>query len=467
MTASAEDLVRLQHLVETQLGLRLETASAAAVLARRDPTDLDRLERDPGALRALTSDLTTGETYFYRHLEQLEAFRAVALPARLRSNADVVRVLSAGCSTGEEPYTLAILVREAAPEHAARVAIDAIDLDEAAIARAKRARYTRWSLRALPPEIELRWFVKARAELSLVSTIRNAVAFKRANLADPLTLPASHYDIVFCRNVLMYFTEAAARAVIDRLVRALVPGGYLFLGHTDILRDAPVDVTLRESHGTFYYQRSTAPPAMRDRDTAAWFSTIEAASERVRVLADRAASAPEAPVEHDLATSLAAIRERIARDDFAGALAALERLPAAHAGDADVVLLRAVALTEHGDPQRAAAACAKLLELATHAASAHYLLAVCRESAGDLAGAVHHAELATQHAPDFAMAHLRFGLIARHAGDRTAARRELVRAIEALQVEDPQRLALHAGGLGRDALIRMCRTELAAIEVRT
>ena len=444
----------LQTTVEAKLGLRLEVAAAATLLSRHGDALLDRVA-DPDLLRTLVSELTVGETYFYRHAEQLHAYREVALPDRL-AHATKVRVLSAGCSTGEEPYTLAML----AADHGDRVEVTGIELNPASIARAARGRYTRWSLRALPFDLEQRWFTKVGAEYQLVDELRDAVRFQHANLADPGALPVQRYDIVFCRNVLMYFTPEAGRGVIERLVRALVPGGYLVLGHAELLREPMRGLALRESHGTFYYQcLGENLPGELD---ATWFSAIAAASQRIRAMAD----APRACAEpaFDLAAAVGQVRAALAREDFRSALATLEAMPVAVAGDPELLLLRAVALTENGDPERASAACDALLAVPAYAASAHYLQAVRREASGDLAGALRHAERATQLAPDFAICHMRAGLLARRTGDRARARAALAHAIEAFPEETPQRVALHAGGLGREQLLRLCRAELAALD---
>ncbi|MGE0399704.1 MAG: CheR family methyltransferase [Kofleriaceae bacterium] len=453
---------RLGEIVEAQLGLRIEPKVAAAVLARHAEAELiTRLEADPSAVRALAGELTIGETYFCRHVEQLVAFRDVALPERLGAS-EVVRVLSAGCSSGEEPYTLAMIAREAAPGAAARIAIEAIDVNAAAIEKARKARYTRWSLRSVPAEVERRWFEKEGSAFTVVPQIRGAVSFRRASLTDPTALAGARYDVVFCRNVLMYFGAEALQATVERLADALVPGGFLFLGYAEILRVVPAGLSLCESHGTFYYRKGD--PVSRGAGAAAagdtsWFAEIQAASERVRSLAESAAVEPAASERRDAEAAIADARAAITRADFVGAMAVLAPLPML----GEVALLRAIALTEQGEVVRAAEACESLLAFPLYAANAHYLLAVASESAGDLAAAARHAKRATELAPDLAMAHLRFGLIARRIGDAAAARRELARAIDALEVEPAEQLALHAGGLGRDSLVRLCRAELAAI----
>lgn len=468
MGNEVEALRRLGEIVEAQMGLRIEPKVAAAVLARHAGKGLiARLEADPSAVRALANELTIGETYFYRHVEQLVAFRDVALPDRLAAN-ETVRVLSAGCSSGEEPYSLAMIARDAGTQTAARVTIDAIDVNALAIEKARKARYTRWSLRSVPAEVEQRWFAREGSLFSVAPPIRNAVAFRRASLTDPAVFAGARYDIVFCRNVLMYFGADALRSTIDRLVAALAPGGFLFLGYAEIVREAPPGVVLCESHGTFYYrkgERISAPTSEPNADVAvlgdaSWFTQIGAASERVRSLAERAALEPELAVRRDPTVLIAEAREAIARTDFAGALAVLEGLPML----GEVALLRAIAFTEQGDTVQAEEACHSLLAFPQYAANAHYLLAVSHECAGDMAAAARHVKQSTELAPDLAMAHLRFGLIARRIGDAVAAKRELARAIDALEVEPIERLSLHAGGLGRDGLIRLCRAELAAID---
>jgi chemotaxis protein methyltransferase CheR len=461
---SEVDARRFGEIVEAQLGLRIEPKVAEAVLARADHELIARLEADPSAVKALANELTIGETYFYRHDEQLAAFREVALADRLAAN-EVVRVLSAGCSSGEEPYSLAMIASEAAHESVARIAIDAVDVNAAAIEKARKARYTRWSLRSVPPEVERRWFEKEGSMFRVVPEIRNAVAFRRASLMDPAALAGARYDIVFCRNVLMYFGAEALRATIERLVESLAAGGFLFLGYAEILRDVPAGLALCESHGTFYYRKGErivvpVPGTSAASSDVGWFTQIHAASERVRSLAERASTEGDSARPRDLETVIEEARAAIARADFAGVLELLAPLPMV----GEVALLRAVALTEQGDTEQAGAACESLLAFPQYAANAHYLFAVASESAGDLARAARQAKRATELAPDLAMAHLRLGLIARRIGDAMTAKRELARAIETFDVEPADRLALHAGGLGRDQLARLCRAELVALE---
>ena len=139
----------------------------------------------------------------------------------------------------------------------------------------------------------------------------------------------------------------------------------------------------------------------------------------------------------------------------------LDALPSDTAQDPEFLLLTAVLLTHGGNLAKAENVCAELLERDEMSAGAHYLMALCRESAGDGPGAADHDQVATYLDPGFAMPRLHLGLLARRAGDRNAAREELLQALMLLQREDSSRLLLFGGGFGREALSALCRAELA------
>jgi chemotaxis protein methyltransferase CheR len=307
---------------------------------------------------------------------------------------------------------------------------------------------------------------------------------------------AGPWDVVFCRNVIMYFTDEQAHAAVTRLARSLTPGGYLFLGHAETLRNRSADFELCHTHGAFYYQRRPAAPshiAVPRADPtnaapeleAAWYEDIHAASERVRALVDVALDPAQARRASDERTAAQAnlddraatpanldeIRELLVEERFSEALAALDRRIAArsvstgtaHHADRDTAMLRALVLTHSGRFPEARAACADLLAIDATSAGANYLLALCCDSTGDPDGAAQHAQIAAKLDPSFAMPRVHLGLLARRAGDRDLAARELTRAIDLLEREPPARLALYGGGFSRQALLGMCRAELTAI----
>jgi chemotaxis protein methyltransferase CheR len=193
-----------------------------------------------GELDYLAQLVTNNETFFFRETHQFEALLDSALD-ELKASAAVpgtLRLLSAGCSSGEEPYTLGIFARQSFVRLAGTtVAIDAFDVDSSRIEMAKRAEYGRTSLRALAPEQIERYFNAVSTDperWALKPAYRTGVHFAGGNILDlPSFGHQPPYDAVFCRNVLIYFAEPALHAAVAHFGRVLRPGGILFLGASE------------------------------------------------------------------------------------------------------------------------------------------------------------------------------------------------------------------------------------------
>lgn len=513
MASLGSDLERFRSSITARLGLQFEDTKLgflAEVLDRRvkavrSSADayLRALETGDGSreeIRALAGELTVAETYFFRHAEQLDAFGEVALPERTRAQVTrrTLRILSAGCASGEESYSLAMLVRERLPDAATwQVSVHGVDVNPAMLEKAERARYAAWSLRETPDTVRQRWFRAEGREFVLGDSIRAMVRFEERNLIedDPMFWRPEAFDVAFCRNVLMYFTPQVAEAVVGRIARALVPGGYLFLGHAETLRGLSTDFHLRHTHETFYYQRrmafeepasdvttaptrsaatlSTVPLAAVVDATDSWVDVIRQASERVDALTGRPTRPAVAPGEHtsngasriqtptprwDLGLAMGLLRQ----ERFAEAEAVMRAMPPEAARDPDVLLLQAVLLAHTGHLVEAERVCADLLAIDEMSAGAHYVVALCREHVGDHAGAISHDQVAAYLDPGFAMPHLHWGLLARRTKDRPTACQELRHALTRLAREDASRLLLFGGGFSREALIALCEAEIVA-----
>jgi chemotaxis protein methyltransferase CheR len=473
MTAgvATSEVERFRGIVARRLGLRLEDDRlphlAQVLRSRADACGgsraeyLDRLAAGvlPAEARALAVDLTVNETYFFRHVEQFEAFADVVLAAR----AGRLRVLSAGCASGEEPYTIAMVARDSGRE----VSITGVDVDPVALRTAERGVYSGWALRATPGDLRRRWFRPEQRGLRLDEDIRAAVRFVEHSLTDdnPDLWRPDSFDAVFCRNVLMYFTPEAACTALSRLTEALTPGGHLFLGHAETLRglcdEAAGRFEVRHTHGTFYYQRTERPAAAPAVD---WAGAIAKAADRIHMLdLVRAPAAPVARTPLVVATGPEVVLDLLRGERFAEALRLLEEAPAVDwSSPADALVVHAVLLTHGGMFDRAEALCHELLDLDGLNATAHYLLGACCEARGELGGCAEHYRTSAFLDPGFAMPRLRLGLLARQRGDTDVARRELGRAARLLAHEDARRLLLFGGGFTRDALVALCRAELIA-----
>jgi chemotaxis protein methyltransferase CheR len=495
---------QFQRMVTRRLGLHIDESRRpvldSALQRRASIRGLDvaayaaSLDTDPSAqeLRAIAAELTVTETSFFRHNEQFQAFTQIALRERIQVRAvpKCLRFLSAGCSSGEEAYSLAILVREAGLDATWRVCIRAVDVNATVLQRAVRGHFTKWALRDTPPHTQNRWFRIDGDDVVIDESVRRGVEFHERNLAiEDLELwHPDTYDVVFCRNLLMYFTVEHAQALLSRIARALAPGGYLFLGHAESLRGLSRDFQLCHTHGTFYYRRkeesvasgspydavrrvadaNPAPNALVVNGAANWIDVIHHSASRIEALTttgafkaarasgSRAHGRPDLKPAHDL----------LQQERFADALDLVERLPSEAESDPDVLLLRALLLAHGGTLVAAEETCRRLLAVDDSNAGAHYILALCREGAGDQRRAAEHDQTATSLDPLFAMPRLHLGLLARRMGDSEAARRELGHALTLLRREDPSRLMLFGGGFQRETLMALCRAELQLLRPR-
>ncbi|WP_298816214.1 CheR family methyltransferase [Chloroflexus sp.] len=234
-----------------------------------DPCKLFSLiERYPAAWDELIAELTIGETYFFRNAAQFAALREIILPDLIqrRSMVRYLRVWSAGCATGEEPYSIAITLREQLPSDPPwQISILATDINRHFLARAREACFGNWSFRETPPEVRDRYFVPVGGQWQLRREIRADVTFAQLNLVEPVypspQLGIIAFDIIFCRNVMIYFDEATTRQVVQRLYDSLIPGGWLVVGHAEPNVELYRQFETHNAPGTVLYRKplSAAP----------------------------------------------------------------------------------------------------------------------------------------------------------------------------------------------------------------
>ncbi|KPP96321.1 protein-glutamate O-methyltransferase CheR [Erythrobacter sp. HL-111] len=254
MVYSQADFLRIAELARIEAGIvlgerkRMLAYSRLAPLVRRSGRTtfgdyLDLIETDPGEAMDAIAALTTNHTYFNREPHHFAHFEAEVRPALVAraSAGGRVRLWSAGCSSGEEVWTLMMVLlgedRGAGRRIAGRDVIAlASDLSGRALARAKAATYPAEALGAMPERLRANWTLPAGANgparLAIGPEPRAMVRFRQLNLLRPWPFN-SLFDVIFCRNVMIYFDAAAKEQLVLALARQLVPGGYLYIGHSE------------------------------------------------------------------------------------------------------------------------------------------------------------------------------------------------------------------------------------------
>jgi chemotaxis protein methyltransferase CheR len=212
-------------------------------------------------LKKLVAHLTIGETSFFRFDPHFAALIERVIPELIKHHQTTrrLRIWSAGCSTGEEVYSLAITLLQHFPQLASwDITILGTDISHQSLATARRGNYQERSLRHVTPKLLSKWFIKDGTGWTVTECLRSRTRFAFLNLQSE-TYPSSkngtvECDLIFCRNVMIYFRPETVRAVVSRLRRALRPGGYLFLGHAETLGAGFLDFVRCQHHGGTYYR---------------------------------------------------------------------------------------------------------------------------------------------------------------------------------------------------------------------
>lgn len=200
---------------------------------------LVKLSEHVEELQELICALTTNETYFYRNIPQLEAFVEEALPQvieeKQRKGDFTIRIWSAACSSGEEPYNIVLLLKEHLPNYRSwNIEIIATDIDHHILEKAKEGIYDKRQIKQVPPQILEKYFRPRGNQYKVSRDLKRQITFTQSNLMDRREVRKfSGMDFVFCRNVLIYFNEESKKQIVNSIYDCLNPGGFIFVGHAE------------------------------------------------------------------------------------------------------------------------------------------------------------------------------------------------------------------------------------------
>jgi chemotaxis protein methyltransferase CheR len=406
------------------------------------------LQADGPELTELVRRLTIKETSFFRHVQQFAAFREYALPELLatRGAACELNLWSAGCSTGAEPYSLAMVLRDVLGPALLhwRVRLWATDIDMEALAVARRAVYSAHQLRGLPDDLRQRYTIAQGSDFRLSDELREMVTFEALNLNAPEAWGrVTRMDVIFCRNVIIYFNLETNRALMERFHHTLADDGYLFLGHSETLWEISDHFTPLHTHDTFIYQpkRHAAPNAEKARKGRVRQRHAGAPEARTTgrkapahrpipgIRAKRPAQAPPAPatphvepgaLDVRLSATLTAVREAVNQGQNEYALELLQPYLGDHCAEAH--LLAGRALANRGAMNEAAHQCDRAVQADPLCSEAYYLGGLLALNANNLAGACLAFERLVYLCPEQPLAHYYLGVVhqRQHHAERAA-----------------------------------------------
>ncbi|KVW94800.1 CheR family methyltransferase [Thiobacillus denitrificans] len=373
-------------------------------------------------IEILASHLTVGETYFFREPRSLDGFEQHILPALLHArahNTRRLRIWCAGCCTGEEPYSIAMLLDRLIPDHETwNVTLLATDINPLFLRKAAEGEYGEWSFRATPDWIRARYFKRKRnGRYELHPRIRKKLTFSYLNLAEDVYPSLSNntnaMDVIFCRNVLMYFTAERASAVVEQLYRSLVDGGWL------IVSPAETSSALFSRFTSVAFAGATLYRKPADADAPRFASPVPAP-----------AAEPWRPVPVP----------EVAAAPTPASLAAAPRstgTPAQAARDC----------ANQGRLDEAVAWCREAITADKLNPAGYYLLATVQQEQGQNAAAVQSLQRALYLDPGFVLAHFALGNLCRSQGRQREAQRHFEHAQTLLQTHLPDDILPESDGL--------------------
>lgn len=209
-------------------------------------------------LRSIIDVLTVNETYFFREMNQLKTFMDEIIPELKDTNSAKkrIRIWSAGCSTGEEPYTIAMLLLERGNISGWDIEILASDINQRVLTTARRGVYRKNSFRSTEQYYIEKYFKPEEDSFIISDNVKRLINFSHLNLLDPLKIKfMGQMDVIFCRNVLIYFDHQTRKKVTDHFYERLVDGGYLLLGHAESLMNISTAFALKHLKNDMVYQK--------------------------------------------------------------------------------------------------------------------------------------------------------------------------------------------------------------------
>ncbi|MBU5614073.1 tetratricopeptide repeat protein [Geomonas sp. Red51] len=431
--------------------------------------------------KALSAALTIGETYFLRDPKSYRVLEEQVLPALIatrRRGGKTLKIWSAGCSTGEEPYTIAIILSRLLRDPGDwKITLLGTDINEEALERARRGVYGKWSFRNAPGWLMEYFTPLGDGQFEIVPHIRQMVHFRQLNLASDTAEPGAltaGMDVVFCRNVMLYFHAEQIEKTVARFHAALKQGGWLFVGPTEVDHQKQTGFTSHHFDGAVLLRkgeprRKTQRPAAQAAPaaplpTGAPTGVPTDATIGVPVSVPQAGLDPpaHAPSPEPLPASVEQARAAY----LAGQYQEAARLALCAPHLAECLALAARSFANLGRYQEAREQCEKALLQERLDPHGHYLLSMILEQLGDAAGAETAVRRALYLDHDYLLAYFALGNLCRRRGELREAEQSFKTALRLLQRYDPAAVLPEAEGITAGMLAQLIKGMIAGLNRR-
>ncbi len=434
---TSEALIKLSEHLAQHMGINFSTDRLSdlkkkmTVLAEAfDFDDLDEFAQwllsdslDREQIELLADFLTVGETYFFRDPKAFLVLEEEILPHLIgaRQHAKFLRMWSAACCTGEEPYSIAMILKKMIPDiENWQIKILATDINQTFLKRAEEGSYSEWSFRATPNNFKEQYFTQRKnGRYQIDPEIKKMVQFEWMNLAesDLLSEPAySCMDIIFCRNVLIYFSVDHAKQIISRLNNCLITNGYLFVSPNELPVTSDVGFQSLHRPGAIILQKSNQLTPHKLVDSREVTGTD--ATDQIKSIAEPMPSLEEAQSFYN----------RALYQEAAEVL--LERCR--NGGDFSSLVLLAKSLANHSDLKNALKWCDRAIKANRLNAATHYLRATILQEQGAIVEAMHSLRQSLLMDSNFVVAEFNLGILLRQTGHDKDAQRHFRAALKLL-----------------------------------
>lgn len=476
---------KILQYIATETGLvfspnRLASAEAGIQrsMGRVGVTDidiyLDLISRGGLPMDDLLAELTIGETYFFRDPGQFEFLRNHVIPSFKsgRSGSRAIRAWSAGCASGEEAYSMSIMLSEETPN--ADNIIVGTDISRARLSMAARARYRKWSLRSLRHEQIEQYFIQRGDSYSLMPVYQKGVNFSYLNLSEDtypaMSTPVWGMDIIMCRNVLIYFDRQTVTKVARRLVDTLSDRGWLLIGPSDPVLSDYIDCEVVQSQVGLFYRRKTGvgKPSISVRSPVPPTPSVASAPAPSRVSPPSLSSHNSPPVpplsEVVRASAPDLLAEAYKRRDYAEVAKVAEEQLRNDPYDEAVVVALVRALANLGRIEEAERACVAGLEKHKRSLDLIYLHAILLIQVGHDAQGALQARRALYFDRNMIVAYLALATALKNSGEIEKAQHALSNAETLLGNCAPETIVPYSDGETAGRLLAMARAQRALLK---